>query len=52
MNQRLDEVRADETPSLMLGTAGIAYFYLRLYDPCQVPSVLILRMQEQNETAA
>ena len=42
----------DETPSLMLGTAGIAYFYLRLYDPCQVPSVLILRAQEQNETAA
>jgi lantibiotic modifying enzyme len=32
----------DETPNLMLGTAGIGYFYLRLYDPDNVPSVLIL----------
>jgi lantibiotic modifying enzyme len=32
----------DETPNLMLGTAGIGYFYLRLYDPGNVPSVLIL----------
>jgi lantibiotic modifying enzyme len=31
----------DETPNLMLGTAGIGYFYLRLYDRYQVPSVLI-----------
>ena len=31
----------DDTPSLMLGTAGIGYFYLRLYDRYQVPSVLI-----------
>ncbi len=32
----------DETPNLMLGTAGIGYFYLRLYDPHRVPSILIL----------
>jgi lantibiotic modifying enzyme len=32
----------DETPNLMLGTAGIGYFYLRLHDPYKVPSVLIL----------
>ena len=31
----------DETPNLMLGTAGIGYFYLRLWDPRQIPSVLI-----------
>jgi len=31
-----------ETPSLMLGLAGIGYFYLRLYDPAAVPSVLIV----------
>jgi lantibiotic modifying enzyme len=30
-----------ETPSLMLGLAGIGYFYLRLYNPT-VPSILIL----------
>lgn len=30
-----------ETPSLMLGLAGIAYFYLRLHAP-QIPSILIL----------
>lgn len=32
---------AAETPGLMLGTAGIGYFYLRLDDP-QLSSVLIL----------
>lgn len=31
-----------ETPNLMLGLAGIGYFYLRLYDPERVPSVLIV----------
>ena len=31
---------AGETPSLMLGLAGIGYFYLRLADP-EIPSVLI-----------
>jgi lantibiotic modifying enzyme len=30
-----------ETPNLMLGLAGIGYFYLRLYDPA-VPSVLLI----------
>jgi len=31
-----------ETPNLMLGLAGIGYFYLRLYDR-RIPSVLLLR---------
>ncbi|MFL6197248.1 MAG: lanthionine synthetase LanC family protein [Thermoanaerobaculia bacterium] len=31
-----------ETPNLMLGTAGIGYFYLRLYDSSAVPSVLLV----------
>ena len=30
-----------ETPGLMLGTAGIGYFYLRLYEPSVVPSILL-----------
>jgi type 2 lantibiotic biosynthesis protein LanM len=32
---------AGETPGLMLGLAGIGYFYLRLADPVRVPSVLL-----------
>ncbi|MCB9152268.1 MAG: hypothetical protein H6641_26235 [Caldilineaceae bacterium] len=32
---------AGETPGLLLGTAGIGYFYLRLYAPMETPSVLI-----------
>ncbi len=32
---------AGETPSLMLGTAGIGHFYLRLVDPFKVPSILL-----------
>lgn len=31
-----------ETPGLMLGLAGIGYFYLRLHDPAGVPPVLII----------
>ena len=31
-----------ETPNLMIGTAGIGYFYLRLYDSRAVPSVLLI----------
>lgn len=34
---------AGETPSLMLGTAGIGHFYLRLFSPQRVPSILITR---------
>jgi lantibiotic modifying enzyme len=34
---------AGETPALMLGTAGIGYFFLRLYDSQNVPSLLVLR---------
>jgi lantibiotic biosynthesis protein len=33
---------AGEAPNLMLGIAGIGYFYLRLYDPIRNPSVLML----------
>jgi class II lanthipeptide synthase len=33
-----------ETPSLMLGLAGIGYFYLRLHDQT-TPSILILRRE-------
>ena len=32
---------ADETPCLMLGTGGIAYFYLRLANPA-LPTVLMV----------
>ena len=32
-----------ETPNLMIGLAGIGYFYLRLYDPTAVPSILIVK---------
>ena len=35
-------VSGGETPNLMLGTAGIGYFYLRLYDSAAVPSVLMV----------
>jgi lantibiotic modifying enzyme len=31
-----------ETPGLMLGLAGIGYFYLRLHDPEGVPPVVII----------
>lgn len=30
------------SPGLMLGTAGIGYFYLRLYDALCVPSILLI----------
>jgi len=32
-----------ETPGLMLGLAGIGYFFLRLHDPMGTPSVMIIR---------
>jgi type 2 lantibiotic biosynthesis protein LanM len=32
---------AGETPNLLLGTAGIGYFLLRLYDSIQFPTVLL-----------
>ena len=31
-----------ESPNLMLGLAGIGYFYLRLYDRKQIPSILLV----------
>lgn len=31
-----------ESPNLMIGLAGIGYFYLRLHDPAAVPSVLLV----------
>ncbi|MFA9276044.1 MAG: lanthionine synthetase LanC family protein [Candidatus Aquirickettsiella gammari] len=33
---------AGESPGLMLGTAGIGYFYLRMFDVQKVPSVLLI----------
>lgn len=33
---------AGETPNLMLGLAGIGFFYLRLHAPGEVPSVLLI----------
>ena len=30
-----------DTPGLLLGTAGIGWFYLRLADPEETPSVLL-----------
>jgi len=35
----------EESPSFMLGTAGIGYFYLRLADPF-VPSMLLLQREQ------
>lgn len=35
-------VNGGENPSLMLGLAGIGYFYLRLFDPQRTPSVLLV----------
>ena len=38
---------AGETPNLMLGLAGIGHFYLRLYAPNEVPSILLIRPRRQ-----
>jgi len=38
---------AGETPNLMLGLAGIGYFYLRLHAPNEVPSILLIRPERQ-----
>jgi lantibiotic biosynthesis protein len=35
-----------ENPSMLIGLAGIGYFYLRLYDPARFPSVLIVHEPE------
>jgi type 2 lantibiotic biosynthesis protein LanM len=32
---------AGETPNLLLGLAGIGYFFLRLYDSTEIPTVLL-----------
>lgn len=40
-----------ETPNLLLGLAGIGYFFLRLYAPEEVPSLLLLHLNgEQGAT--
>ncbi|HEU0053074.1 MAG TPA: lanthionine synthetase LanC family protein [Longimicrobium sp.] len=36
-----------ETPNLMLGLAGIGYFYLRLHDPAAVPSILLVTPRDK-----
>jgi lantibiotic biosynthesis protein len=38
-------VHSGETPGLMLGLAGIGYFYLRLTNASKIPSVAILTPQ-------
>jgi lantibiotic biosynthesis protein len=43
-------VTREETPTLMLGLAGIGYFYLRLVDPVLVPSVLLITPNSRNKT--
>ncbi len=35
-------MNAGETPDLLLGLAGIGYFYMRLHDPQKTPSVLLV----------
>lgn len=37
-----------ETPNLMLGIAGVGYFYLRLFDPLKIPPILIILPEEEN----
>lgn len=37
---------AGETPNLMLGTAGIGHYYLRLHNAAAVPSALIIAPEE------
>ena len=32
----------EEAPPFMIGLAGIGYFYLRLYDPTKIPSLLLV----------
>jgi lantibiotic modifying enzyme len=39
-----------ETPNLMMGLAGIGYFYLRLHAPTIVPSILLLKAQRTETT--
>ena len=34
-------MNAGESPNLMLGLAGIAYYFLRLYDSTEIPTVLL-----------
>jgi lantibiotic modifying enzyme len=41
-----------ETPSLMLGLAGIGHFFLRLYDSQKIPSILLLRPQHTRKPQA
>lgn len=43
---------AGETPNLMLGLAGTGYFYLRLYRPAKVNSVLLVTPPENGKAAA
>jgi len=38
-------VHTGETPGLMLGLAGIGYFYLRLTNSSKIPSVTIITPQ-------
>lgn len=42
---------AAETPNLLLGLAGIGYFFLRLYDSKEVPTVLLPGARSSNRTS-
>jgi len=35
-------IQTGQTQDLILGLAGIGYFYLRQYDPINIPSILII----------
>ena len=35
-------IKTGPTPNLMLGIAGIGYFYLRVFNPQDVPSILMI----------
>jgi type 2 lantibiotic biosynthesis protein LanM len=43
---------AGETPSLLLGLAGIGYFYLRMFDPEAFPSVLMVHPRSAQHVRA
>jgi hypothetical protein len=43
---------AGETPSLLLGLAGIGYFYLRMFDPDACPSVLMVHPRSSQHMRA
>jgi lantibiotic modifying enzyme len=41
-----------ESPNLLLGLAGIGYFYLRLHNAAEFPSVLIVNSRPESLAVA